>query len=341
MANSIAKFKKYVPYLNEVYAESSKTAILETNSALVKEGTNANEILIPKMSMSGLGDYSRDNGYVDGSATLDYQTIKFDYDRGRSFNIDAMDDEETAGVAFGSLASEFIRSKVVPEIDAYRFATYAANANYKHWFKPAEKNGDKLIEGITAAATSLDELSAPYEGRYLFITPTDLNTIMQLDSYKSKTILDTFEDVIRVPQSRFYSAIDMLDGASGGEEAGGYKPTPVTYKPLSTQPDDWNSNYGNYYVKDSSDENKFKANTSSTFNANQVYERTGAYNLDFMIIPKSSVFQYTKHTVNKVISPDDNQTSDAWKFFYRVYGVADKLDKKAIAMGYTLDNMQV
>ncbi len=53
------------------------------------------------------------------------ETVKFNYDRGRAFSVDAMDNEETAGIAFGRLASEFIRTKVVPELDAFRFATYA------------------------------------------------------------------------------------------------------------------------------------------------------------------------------------------------------------------------
>ena len=52
--------------------------------------------------------------------------MKFNYDRGRKFSVDAMDNEETAGLAFGKLASEFIRTKAVPEMDAVRFASYAA-----------------------------------------------------------------------------------------------------------------------------------------------------------------------------------------------------------------------
>ena len=38
--------------------------------------------------------------------------------------------------------------------------------------------------------------------------------------------------------------------------------------------------------------------------------------------------QYPKHTVNKVISPEDNQTSDGYLFFYRAYGLADVYENK-------------
>lgn len=32
--------------------------------------------------------------------------------------------------------------------------------------------------------------------------------------------------------------------------------------------------------------------------------------INFMIVQKSAVIQYPKHTVNKVVTPEDNQTDD-------------------------------
>ena len=90
MANSITKFKKYIGLLDEVYKVASVTSILDGNNRLVRMGANTNEIIIPKMSMDGLADYSRENGYVGGDVTLTNETVKFNYERGRSFNIDAM-----------------------------------------------------------------------------------------------------------------------------------------------------------------------------------------------------------------------------------------------------------
>ena len=97
--------------LDEVYKIESVTSVLDGNNRLVRMGANANEIIIPKMSMDGLADYSRENGYVSGDVTLTNETVTFNYERGRSFTIDAMDNEETAGVAFGQLSGEFIRTK--------------------------------------------------------------------------------------------------------------------------------------------------------------------------------------------------------------------------------------
>ena len=64
MANSIALAKAYIPLLDEVYKLASLTSDLDGNPALVRQGANANELIIPKLSMQGLADYSRNSGYV-------------------------------------------------------------------------------------------------------------------------------------------------------------------------------------------------------------------------------------------------------------------------------------
>ena len=114
MANSITLFKKYIDKLDEVYKQASLTADLDADSTLVQAGANANEIIIPKMSMDGLGNYSRSSGYAQGDVTLTNETVQFNYERGRKFGVDRQDNAETAGVAFGRLGAEFTRTKAVP-----------------------------------------------------------------------------------------------------------------------------------------------------------------------------------------------------------------------------------
>lgn len=91
MANAITKFKKYIDRLDAVYKNASLTADLDGDATLVREGANANEIIVPKMSLDGLADYSRNGGYVSGDVTLTNETVAFNYDRGRKFGVDAMD----------------------------------------------------------------------------------------------------------------------------------------------------------------------------------------------------------------------------------------------------------
>lgn len=286
MANSIAKFKKYIDLLDEVYKQASCTSDLDGDRTLVKAGANANEIIIPKISMDGLADYSRNSGYVKGDVTLTNETVAFNYDRGRKFSVDNMDNEESAGLAFGKLSSEFLRTKSAPELDAFRFATYAGTTGIsKVATATTLSTGNDTLAALVTAQNKMDEDEVSPENRFLYITPTLYNLILNVDTTKSKAVLDSFVKVVKVPQSRFYTAIDLKDGTTKSESvdetAGGYA------------------------------------------------KATAGKDINFMVIQKSAVIQYPKHTVNKVISPEENQTDDSWLFFFRAYGLADVYKNKA------------
>lgn len=221
MANSITKFKKYVPLLDEVYKKASVTSILDSDATLAREGANANEIIIPKIDMQGLGDYDRNSGYTMGDVTLTNETVQFNYERGRMFSVDAMDNEETAGIAYGKLAGEFIRTKVAPEGDAFTFATLAGTSGISQ-AEATLASGEEVVKALRTALTKMDEDEVPAEDRHLFITSTLHGMILDLDTTKSKEVLSEFASITKVPQSRFYTAIDLKTGKSG-EEAGGFE----------------------------------------------------------------------------------------------------------------------
>lgn len=222
MANSIELAKQFVPLLDEVYKLASLTAVLDGNPELVRQGANANELIIPKLSMQGLGDYSRNDGYVSGDVTLTHETVACNFDRGRMFTVDTMDNIETAGIAFGQLASEFVRTKVCPEEDAFRFAQYAGVTGIsKIAAGAALADGAAVLAAIRAGVTQMNEDEVPTTERYLFITPTLLGMVQDLDTTKSREVLNGFAQVIEVPQTRFYTAIDQKTGKDA-EAAGGY-----------------------------------------------------------------------------------------------------------------------
>ena len=279
MPNSISLFKQYIDLLDEVYRTSAKSSVLDMDGALVQAGANANQILIPKYDLDGLADYKRNGGYVAGSASVTHEIVEFNYDRGRKFTVDAMDNAETAGIAFGKLASQFIRNKVVPEMDAFRFATYAGTSGVISDSADLT-DGTQVISALTDATNAMDENEVSEDGRILFITPTLHTMISALDSFKSKEILGRFGSIVNVPQKRFYTAIDLYDGETAGEEIGGY------------------------------------------------VKASGAKNINFMIIEKAAAIQYTKHTVSKVFSPEENQNADGWAFVYRAYGLCDVYENK-------------
>lgn len=222
MANSIALSKVYTNLLDEVYQQSALTAVLESDASLARQGANANEIVIPKISMDGLADYSRNSGYVNGDVSLTWETVQFNYERGRSFTVDDMDNEESQNIAFGRLAGEFIRTKVVPELDAFRFAKYASVVG-AGIATGALATGVDVIAALRKATSDMDEAEVPMEQRHLFITPTLYGLVQDMDTNKSREVLARFASITQVPQTRFYSAIELLDGKTVGEEKGGYK----------------------------------------------------------------------------------------------------------------------
>lgn len=272
---AIEKFKKYAAMLDEVYVQTAKTGVLESGSELFRLGANASEIIIPKMSMDGLGNYSRNSGYLDGSVELTMETVPFDYERGRAFMVDAMDNEETAGVAFGSLAGEFIRTKVVPELDAVRFAKYASVSETK---KETLTDAENVLSAIRTAKAQLDAAEVPETERYLFITPALKDVIDSAETTVSKAVLDNFAGIITVPQSRFNTEVTLRDGVSEGQEQGGFA--------------------------------------------------VSGDAINFMVVHKGAVLQITKHAAPKVITPEQNQTADAYKYGYRIYGLANVFENK-------------
>lgn len=221
MPNVITLAKQFIPILDEVYRLASLTSDLDGAAELARQGANAGELIIPKLSMDGLADYSRNSGYVDGDVELVNETVACNYDRGRKFRVDAMDNQETANIAFSRLAGEFIRTKVVPEIDAFRFATYAAIKGISSASGDLA-SGEAVIAALRAAVTKMDEDEVPFENRYLYITPTLKGIVDDLDTTKSKEVFKKFAKVVEVPQSRFFTAINLRDGKTEGETAGGY-----------------------------------------------------------------------------------------------------------------------
>ena len=221
MANSISLFKKYIDKLDEVYKQSSLTADLDADSSLVQAGANANEIIIPKMSMDGLGTYSRSDGYAQGDVTLTNETVQFNYERGRKFGVDRQDNAETAGVAFGRLGAEFTRTKAVPELDAFTFAKIAGTSSISTT-TGTYANGEAWLSALVVAQTKMDNDEVPAENRILYITPDGYNAIHAVDTTKSREVLASFSKIVKVPQNRFYTKITLKDGKTAGQTAGGY-----------------------------------------------------------------------------------------------------------------------
>lgn len=279
-ANSIGLAQQYLPVLDEIYKAESKTAILDMANERVRF-VGGNTVQVYKTALDGLGDYNRNTGFATGSETGSWESLALTKDRGRSFQIDAMDNEETLGMAFGTLVGEFLRTKVVPELDAYRFAKIAGTANISGANADITVGSTDVPDLIATAEQVMGDDEVPLEGRVLFVSEkayaglkAKITRYVQNDIMGVNTEVESYDGmrVIRVPQGRFNTGITLYDGTTGGQTAGGYiVPTSTSYK------------------------------------------------INFMIVHPSAIVQVVKHAIPQVFSPAENITADAWRFNYRCY----------------------
>lgn len=294
--NSIALAQKYLPILDEIYKEGSKTSILDTAEYNVR-WIGAKTIQLFNSASVGLANYSRNAGYQVGDVTQAWENYTLSVDRGRSFSVDVMDNDETLGMAFGSLMGEFERVHVIPEVDAYRLAKYAGlvKTGAKTSATDPAGSGVNIASQIDGGMAYMDELEVPHEGRICFISPKAYENLkanvtrytLNLEKDVNNNI-EMYNDLrlVKVPQARF-ATVCTLNAPTTSSGAGGF-----------------------------------------TLSGN---------NINFLIVDPRATMQVIKHLVPRVFSPEVNQEANAWKFDYRVYHdcfvQAQKLDGLYLGLG--------
>lgn len=150
MVNTIEYAKVFQAELDKQIIQQSTSGWMEDNAKLLQYNGGA-DIKIPKLEMQGLADYDRSDGYTDGAVTFGFETFTMKMDRNRRFRLDSMDVNETNFVLSASnVMSEFQRTKVIPEIDAYRYSKLAAAAAITSTYTAAASTVlSKLYEDIT------------------------------------------------------------------------------------------------------------------------------------------------------------------------------------------------
>ena len=283
--------------LDQKALHSLLTGWMDANAGQVKY-VGGNEVKIPQMSVDGLANYNRANegaGYTQGSVNLVYKTYTMTQDRGRKFQLDAMDVDETNFVATAtSVMNVFQEEKVVPEIDAYRLSKVATNAiaagdtNVEYGYTPAK---DTVLEKIKKGIKVIREKG--YQGQLVIHANYDIVTELEM-ALSSQLSTMTFAvggintqvpavdgcPIIKTPANRMYSAITLYDGSTSGQTAGGY------------------------------------------------IKASGALDVNFLIIPISVPIGITKQDVMRIFDPMTNQDANAWAMDYRRYHDLWILDNK-------------
>lgn len=295
--NTLATATLFQNKLDKVAIQEAVTGWMDANAGQVIYNGGA-EVKIPKMSVQGLGDYDRDNGYQQGGVTLEYETRKMTQDRGRKFQLDPLDVNENNFVTTAAaVMGEFQRMYVVPEIDAYRLSKIATEAitakkagMVTYGYTPGAEQTSalrKLKEGIKAVRNMgyntplivhatpdfIMELELELAGKITAVTFSQGGINTQVPSVDGVPLIST-------PSNRMYTAIKINDGKTGGQEQGGYK----------------------------------KGDTAKDIN--------------FMILPRTTPIAITKQDIMRIFDPTVNQKLNAWQMDYRRFHDLWVLDNK-------------
>ena len=194
------------------------TSILDAdeNSVMVDQ---YGEMRVAKLDMDGLGDFDRNSGYTKGSTKLSWEVVKYDKERSQELRIDRLTNQEALGIPFSRLSGEFLRTKVIPETDAGRIAKICGVSGITK-VEETIADGMEAVKALRRASDKMDNDQVSKENRILFIQGTLKSYIDDLDTTKSKKVLDKFSKIIEMPQARFYTAINL---ATGKEENGDTK----------------------------------------------------------------------------------------------------------------------
>lgn len=299
MANSIAYAQIFQRNLDQLAVQESVTGYMEANSGQVIYN-GGNTVKVPKMSLEGLGNYSRDNGYDKGAVTMSYETLTMTQDRGKQFLLDSQDvDETNFAVTAAAVMGEFQRAYVVPEIDAYRISKLASAAitkgtNVTYGYTPAPAT---ILENMKAAIAQVKKAGFINVPLVMHAT-TDAITALEVEighgNLRSETfsaggfnttvsVLDNVR-IIETPDDRMYSAIKVKTTAQGG----GYE----------------------------------KGATASDIN--------------FIVFPQATPIAISKQDDMKIFEPSQVEDFDAWKINYRRYHDLWVMDNKIAGIAINL-----
>ena len=178
--NTLQYSQQFQTVLDAQLLAGATSAFMEANAGQVKYD-GGDTVYIPEINMQGLAKYDRDEGFNQGSVTLKFNPYKMTQDRGRTFQLDSMDVNETNFVSTaGTVMGEFQRTQVIPEIDAYRYSKVAALATAENkvttGFTPAVAT---ILEKLEAEITEIQDVVGEEEG-LIIVMSTKLRTILNL-----------------------------------------------------------------------------------------------------------------------------------------------------------------
>lgn len=231
MANTISYAGKYAGELDKMIVQEAKTGFLADNVFKAKF-SGAKTVYLPEISMVGLGNYNRNEGFAKGEVSLTHTQYTLNQERSRQLFIDAQDaDESGVPDLAGMLVGEYTRTQVIPEIDAYSISKLYSVANEKgNVSEFTEDKAVKILLGVINGA----EAAMEYDGStslVALVDPTLYNLLMTSQELQRNIATDDFKQgeislkvknlngcaIIPVAAGRMKSAYEFDDGTDASK----------------------------------------------------------------------------------------------------------------------------
>ncbi len=244
----------------------------------------AKTVLIPDLDMQGLGDYDRDEGFLKGSVTVDQKSYTLANDRARSFSIDREDMDET-GIAnlAGQIMGEFVRTKVVPEVDAYtlsKLCKAATTSNQVVTLGQSETLASNCLKLLSTAINKINDVTGYEEEIVVFVNPTVYEALMSTPELAHRLITSDFS------KGEINTAVQKYNNACI---------IPVPAARMKTAYTFGTTGAGGFTADDDADD------------------------IGILALPKKAASLVKKTEKIRVFNPDSNVEMDAYKFDYRIY----------------------
>ena len=226
--NSIENTTRYTAELDKMFAQKSSTGFF-ADSTLATKFVGAKTVIIPDVNFQGLADYDRDTGFSRGAITVSNASYTMAMDRARSLQIDREDMDET-GIAnlAGQILGEYVRTKVVPECDAYVLSKLAGLAQSR----ANTLNGDasapletliNLINEVQAVVGYDEELVA-FIDSYVYAAmqnSSEISNMITVSDFKQGEVnlkVKSLNGVALIPvvSERMKTAYTFQNNAAGG-----------------------------------------------------------------------------------------------------------------------------
>ena len=284
--NSLETAKRYTDELDKAIVQKAVTGFFADNIFRAKFA-GAKTVIMPDISFVGLADYNRDSGFSLAGTTIGNTSYTLTKDRGRKLQIDREDMDET-GVAnlAGQVLGEYVRTQVVPEMDAYvlsKLAKVASDKSHKTTYAAA-----KAASQLATAINNVQSRVGYDEELVAFCDPTFYAQLMNSTEFSRNIVVSDFAKGGLNTRVKFFNDVALI---------------PVTEDRMREEYD-------------------FKAGTAATSSA----AATGGFApkadtgyTRALVIPKKGASLVKKTETLRIFTPEQNIDADAYAFNYRLY----------------------